>query len=150
MENNFDIKKFLIENKLTRLSEQEEEWDFEAGEEWNKRDLRNLKFDLIGHNRQEIEDSYGNYGEMVDAYIVENVNIKFLEEELDIKFPDHVDEDFDFNTLDEDTKEKIIDLIRSEGDYYDNVDLNVPDYFDMDEWEGVSGEFDDYIGIKIK
>ena len=39
MENNFDIKKFLIENKLTRLSEQEDEWDFEAGEEWNVKEL---------------------------------------------------------------------------------------------------------------
>ena len=39
MENNFDIKKFLIENKLTRLSEQDNEWDFEAGPEWNVTEL---------------------------------------------------------------------------------------------------------------
>ena len=41
MENNFDIKKFLIENKLTRLSEQDNEWDFEAGPEWNTTELSN-------------------------------------------------------------------------------------------------------------
>jgi hypothetical protein len=39
MENNFDIKKFLIENKLTRLSEQDDDWDLEAEEEWNIKDL---------------------------------------------------------------------------------------------------------------
>jgi hypothetical protein len=39
MENNFDIKKFLIENKLTRLSEQDDDWDFEAGPEWNVTEL---------------------------------------------------------------------------------------------------------------
>ena len=39
MENNFDIKKFLIENKLTRLSEQDNEWDLEAGPEWNTIEL---------------------------------------------------------------------------------------------------------------
>jgi hypothetical protein len=39
MENNFDIKKFLIENKLTRLSEQEDEWNFTAGPEWNEKEL---------------------------------------------------------------------------------------------------------------
>jgi hypothetical protein len=39
MENNFDIKKFLTENKLTRLSEQDDEWDFEAGPEWNVTEL---------------------------------------------------------------------------------------------------------------
>jgi hypothetical protein len=36
---NFNIKKFLIENKLTRLSEQDDEWDLEAGEEWNVTEL---------------------------------------------------------------------------------------------------------------
>ena len=36
---NFNIKKFLIENKLTRLSEQDDEWEFEAGEEWNVTEL---------------------------------------------------------------------------------------------------------------
>jgi hypothetical protein len=36
---NFNIKKFLIENKLTRLSEQDDDWDLEAGEEWNVKDL---------------------------------------------------------------------------------------------------------------
>jgi len=39
MKNNFNIKKFLIENKLTRLSEQDDEWDLEADEEWNIKDL---------------------------------------------------------------------------------------------------------------
>ena len=39
MENNFDLKKFLIENKLTRLSEQDNEWNLKADEEWNIKDL---------------------------------------------------------------------------------------------------------------
>jgi hypothetical protein len=37
---NFDLKKFLIENKLTKLSEETEdnEWEFTAGLEWGKRE----------------------------------------------------------------------------------------------------------------
>jgi hypothetical protein len=36
---NFDLKKFLIENKLTRLSEEENEWDLgNISTEWGKRE----------------------------------------------------------------------------------------------------------------
>ena len=39
MKNNFDLKKFLTENKLTRLSEQDEEWDVDVSDKWNVKDL---------------------------------------------------------------------------------------------------------------
>ena len=55
MENNFDIKKFLIENKLTRLSEQDDEWDFEAGEEWNVTELGigdHITLDMLNQDNQ--------------------------------------------------------------------------------------------------
>jgi hypothetical protein len=41
MEDQFDLKKFLIENKLTNLSlrEEDNDWDIEVGEEWNVQEL---------------------------------------------------------------------------------------------------------------
>jgi hypothetical protein len=39
MKNNFDLKKFLTENKLTRLSEQDEDWDVDVSDKWNVKDL---------------------------------------------------------------------------------------------------------------
>jgi hypothetical protein len=55
MKNNFDIKKFLIENKLTRLSEQDDEWDLEAGEEWNVTELGigdHITLDMLNKDNQ--------------------------------------------------------------------------------------------------
>lgn len=41
MKDQFDLKKFLIENKLTNLSlrEEDNDWDIEVGEDWNVKDL---------------------------------------------------------------------------------------------------------------
>lgn len=38
MQNNFDLKKYLIENKLTKLSEEEDDWTVSAPTEWGKRE----------------------------------------------------------------------------------------------------------------
>jgi len=40
MQNNFDLKKYLIENKLTKLSEETEnnEWEVEAPSAWGRRE----------------------------------------------------------------------------------------------------------------
>jgi hypothetical protein len=55
MKNNFDLKKFLVENKLTRLSEQDDEWDLEAGEEWNVTELGigdHITLDMLNQDNQ--------------------------------------------------------------------------------------------------
>ena len=42
MEDQFDLKRFLIENKLTNLSlrEEDKEWDFEVGKNWNEKEIK--------------------------------------------------------------------------------------------------------------
>jgi hypothetical protein len=67
MENNFDIKKFLIENKLTRLSEQDDDWDFEASDEWN-----------LSPEDEELLSHYNGEWELTDEGLI-------LKDDLDLR-----------------------------------------------------------------
>ena len=53
MENNFDLKKYLIENKLTRLSENDEndEFNITVGNNWD-----------MNQEEEEFIDMFGQYG----------------------------------------------------------------------------------------
>ena len=92
MENTFDIKRFLIENKLTRLSEDNSEWEVEAPKEWGRKDLEpGLVIPKSIWNKQAILDyfdgDYNSWEELIDelpSYTnLVNNSWKFKESEYD-------------------------------------------------------------------
>jgi hypothetical protein len=48
MQNNFDLKQYLIENKLTRLSENDDDFNITVGNNWDMNQEEEAVLDMFG------------------------------------------------------------------------------------------------------